>query len=99
MSKYLILFINSASSLLLLKTFYSFIFNTLQKDKKLDFVMSKIKKLEDEIKEIHLIVDTLEEKVSTLEEKVSLLEKNVTNKIDNFLTSNYDMINLSINTH
>lgn len=99
MSKYLIFFINSASSLLLLKTFYSFIFNSSQKENKLDFVMSKIKKLEDEIKEIHLIVDTLEEKVGILEEKVSLLEKNVTNKIDNFLTSNYDMINLSINTH
>ena len=35
MSKYLILFINSVSSLLLLKTFYSFIFNSSQKDKKL----------------------------------------------------------------
>ena len=61
--------------------------------------MSKIKKLEQEIKEIHLIVDTLEDKVNILEKKVCLLEKNITNKIDNFLTSNYDMINLSINTH
>jgi hypothetical protein len=95
MTKYLILFINSASSLLLLKTFYSFIFNP-KKENKLDFVMSKIKKLEDEINEIHIIVDTLEEKVGILEEKVSLLENNVNY---NFLTSNYDMINLSINTH
>lgn len=93
MSKYLILFINSASYLLLLKTLYSFIFNYSKKENKLDFVMSKIKKLEQEIKEIHLIVDTLEEKVGTLEKKVCLLENNITNKIDNFLTSNYDMIN------
>lgn len=99
--------INSASSLLLLKTFYSFIFKTSQKENyKLDFVMSKIKKLEDENKEILLIVDTLEEKVglfeetiSILQEKVRLLELNVTNKIDTFLTSNYDIVNLSINTH
>jgi peptidoglycan hydrolase CwlO-like protein len=107
MTKYLTLLINSASSLFLLKILYSFIFSSSQKENKLNFVMSKIKKLEDEIKEIHLIVDTLEEKVGTLEEnidtleeKVGLLENNITNKIDNFLTSNYDMINnLSINTH
>ena len=99
--------INSASSLLLLKTFYSFIFKTDQKENyKLDFVKSKIKKLEDENKEILLIVDTLEEKIglfeetiSILQEKVRLLELNVTNKIDTFLTSNYDIVNLSINTH
>lgn len=93
MSKYLILFINSASSFILLKTLYSFIFNYSKKENKLDFVMYKIKKLEQEIKEINLIVDTFEEKVGTLEEKICLLKNNVTNKIDNFLTSNYDIIN------
>lgn len=106
MSKYLIFLINSVSSLILLKSFYLFIFNSSQKDNKLDFIMYKIKKLEQDIQEIHIIVDTLDNKVGILEknvgileQKVELLEKSFTNKIDNFFTSNYDMINLSINTH
>ena len=113
MSKYLSLFINSSVSILLFKEFYSFIFNSSQQTNKFNFIMSKITKLEQEIKEIHLIVDTLEQNVSTLEQNVSTLEQNVstleqkvsilelnfTNKMDNFLTSNYDIVNLSINTH
>ena len=106
MSKYLSLFINSSVSILLFKEFYSFIFNSSQQTNKFNFIMSKITKLEQEIKEIHLIVDTLEQNVSTLEQnvstleqKVSILELNFTNKMDNFLTSNYDIVNLSINTH
>ena len=116
MSKYqmIALIVNSASGLLLLNTLCSFIykkyFSTVVNDgnDKSKWLLSKIKNLENETKELHEIIEILEDKVLNLEKQLELkvvnLEKELhlkdthlkninSDKLDFFVTSNYDIIN------
>lgn len=109
MTKYLSTIINSASAIFLLHSFCVFIykqFNPGEEDDKYKLLNSRIKHLQDEIKEFTLIIDNLEEKVDNLEEKVDYLQEHITikekdllestlhfnNKLEFLVNNNYDVI-------
>lgn len=85
MSQYIII-INSA---LLFTSIFLFNYS---KQNNLNFFIHKIKNLEQDIQEIHITLDTMEEKIYILKKQICILENNITNNIDNFITSNYDII-------
>ena len=90
MTKYLIAIINSASGVFLLHSLYLFIykqFNPIEDDDRIKLLNSRIKKLENELKEFHIIIDALEDKVSSLEEKNTIKQA----KLDYLLNNNYDI--------
>lgn len=109
MTKYLITIINSASGIFLFHSFCVFVykqFNPVEEDDKYKLLNSRIKHLQDEIKEFTLIIDNLEERVDYLEEKVDYLQEHITikeqdllestlhfnNKLQFLVTHNYDII-------
>ena len=102
MTKYLIAIINGASGIFLIHSFCLFIykqFNPIEDDDKYILLNSRIKKLENELKDLALIVDTLEEKVEYLEDKIVTKEQDLlqstldfNNKLEYLVNNNYDLI-------
>lgn len=62
-------------------------------EKKLDFLLHKINKLETEITELHETLDVLEERLHKKHVDMRVSHEQLGNKIDTFIVSNYDVTN------
>ena len=80
-----IIFINS--TLLLTSIFF---FNYHSQDTTQNKLIYKIKNLEQEINEIHVVLDILEEKFDLFKKQISTLENNITNNINILQAKNLD---------
>jgi predicted nuclease with TOPRIM domain len=106
MSKYLFatVIINSLSSAFILKYLFSLVQKQFitEDETKIEWLTSRIKNLEAEVSELHEVIDNLEEKITILEEtleiketeKIDLHQSNIdlSNKLDNFITYNYEVL-------
>lgn len=102
MTKYLITIFNSASNIFLLHSFCLFVykqFNPVEEDDKYKLLNSRIKHLQDELKEFTVVIDHLEEKVDYLQNKITMKEQDLlqstlhfNNKLEYLVDNNYDVI-------
>lgn len=96
----LILF-NGVTSAIFFKYVVKYVYEQVSKEKdeqflllleKNFFTLARIHKLENEVNELHEIIDSLEEKMQAKENLLKESSDMLFSKIDNFIISNYDTI-------
>ena len=85
---------NGISSTLFFKYMFTYVYEKInkQREEEKHWLLTKLNRFENEIKELYQTIDELEEKLQKKEHLLKESSEILFNKLDNFIVGNYDTI-------
>jgi peptidoglycan hydrolase CwlO-like protein len=85
---------NGITSTLFFKYIFTYVYEKITKEREEEksWLLTKINRFENEIKELYQTIDELEEKLQKKENLLKESSEVLFNKLDNFIIGNYDTI-------